>query len=231
MLSSLCAVRLRPRLPFAAKMSSTRRFSSSPFLWAPGASSTDLDASTRKLAGRIALTCRGEGGQNKCEVAAKGTIPTSRALLALAQASQLHLSTIEFSTRWQTDDDGQRHLRFVARQGQSWAAFKAGATLNATGKKAEMLVVTPSSNVAALSRAAISVLAKSGRGRFRLNARNEIVLCVAAKVLATLEGMVRSERVGQRLHCVASQTQDGGLVYVEIFTGAAEASNGEVREE
>merc|ERR1711920_1131858 len=62
-------------------------------LWAPGASAGDLEASTRRLAGRIALTCRSDNGHGRCEVGAQGVAATASALRALAKASQLYPST------------------------------------------------------------------------------------------------------------------------------------------
>jgi len=207
--------------------SEPREVSRPSILWSPGSSADETQ--TDRLAGKIGLLCRDSEGN--CVIGSRGELTTARAIRALAKASELGKSAIVFRARWHADSEEERALRFYATMPYTFSVFKQNWKLLVG--KARVLQVTPHTGVHNLATAIAMEERKNGGVALKLNHKNDTVLAVAAKALATLPHLALNEERGQGLGCVLRWPRLGDhdaakFVYAHVF---GNASNDQPREE
>lgn len=197
-----------------------RNFSNSrpSLLWSPGELAREEQVD--RLAGKIGVLCR--DGEGLCIIGARGEVSTARAMRALARASEVGKSPIEFKVRWQEDEGGQRSIRFYAEMPYSWTEFKRRWSRLRKQLKTDlpMLSVTPRTGVHKLATALASQQRQKGAAVIRLNYNNNTVMSIAAKALATLPHLAQSEHLGASLVCIIRWdvlASDAKFAYAHIF--------------
>eukprot|EP00930_Biecheleria_cincta_P095690 TRINITY_DN87632_c0_g1_i1.p1 TRINITY_DN87632_c0_g1~~TRINITY_DN87632_c0_g1_i1.p1 ORF type:complete len:234 (-),score=30.05 TRINITY_DN87632_c0_g1_i1:566-1267(-) len=185
-------------------------------LWAPGAAQA-RNVDDDRFAGKIGLQCRNYEGH--CVIGARGEAATANAIRGIAKASELGKSPVEFRARWHEEPNDERSLRFFADISDTWTVFKKRWA--ALEKKPQLLQVTPNTSVHNLATAVVTEQRKLGGSAMKLNPKNDTVLAIAAKTLATLPHLAQHEDIGGNLVCVLRwpriQSDTPTFVYAHIF--------------
>lgn len=184
-------------------------------LWSPGGQADE--GQTDRLAGKIGVLCR--DGKGLCVIGARGELPVARALRALAKASEYGKSAIEFRTRWHEDPGNERSLRFYAEMPYTWSAFKL--RWKPLQGKVRVMPITPHSSVHKVATAMATEQRKVGAVALKINHKNDTVMAIAAKALATLPHSAQSEELGMALACVLrwpmiSDEAAGKFIYAHV---------------
>lgn len=174
------------------------------------------DAQIQRLAGKIGLLCR--DGEGLCVVGARGEASTAHALRAIAAASELGKSPVEFRVRWHEDPGEERSLRFYGEMRYPWTAFKS--MWKGFGKEVNVRSVTPHTDVHRLATALAMEQRFRGAVALKLHYANSTVLSVAAKALATLPYVQQYEARGAAIVCVLRwdvRNPEAKFAYAHLF--------------
>eukprot|EP00933_Yihiella_yeosuensis_P043425 TRINITY_DN38226_c0_g1_i1.p1 TRINITY_DN38226_c0_g1~~TRINITY_DN38226_c0_g1_i1.p1 ORF type:complete len:268 (+),score=59.70 TRINITY_DN38226_c0_g1_i1:60-863(+) len=187
-------------------------------LWAPA---TQDDAFER-LAGKIGVQCR--NFKSYCVVGARGDKAVANALRSIARASELGKSPVEFRARWQEDPGDERSLRFYAEISETWSDFKKNwkELGKASDQQPKVLSVTPNTIVHKLATAVVMEQKSVGGAALQLNPKNDKVLSIGAKALATLPHLAQNEEIGCNLVCVLrwpsmKSEAAGKFIFAHVF--------------
>eukprot|EP00440_Ansanella_granifera_P039985 gb/GFBE01043368.1/.p1 GENE.gb/GFBE01043368.1/~~gb/GFBE01043368.1/.p1 ORF type:complete len:247 (+),score=49.89 gb/GFBE01043368.1/:1-741(+) len=198
-------------------------------LWAPGQYQEHDDKRYERLAGKIGLKCREYNGY--CVIGARGEAAVANALRGLARASELGKSPVEFRVRWHEDPGDERSLRFYAEICETWSDFKKRWAANKETPKP--LEVTPHTSVHKLATAVVINQRKIGGAALKLNYKNDTVMSIAGKALASLPHLAHHEDLGCGLVCIMrwpsiANPEASKFVYAHVLWKHLEAEKKEV---
>ncbi|CAE7316009.1 ubiB [Symbiodinium natans] len=100
------------------------------------------------------------------------------------EASEVAKSPIEFMVRWHEEPEG-RALRFRCQIHETWSLWKQRWFHEMDTRVRKPLAVTPTTDVEKLASAMAVSHRKFGGVALKLNPKNDTVLSIAAKALAT----------------------------------------------